>query len=111
VKKLLEVENLHIVETVDREKIASTLNDTLDQLKRDPLKVFVQINTSNEDNKGGISTKDFISLVEFIIEKCPKLKFSGLMTIGSVEHSQDIETDLNPDFKVIWIFFEILEII
>jgi PLP dependent protein len=111
VKKLLEVENLHIVETVDREKIASTLNETLSQLKRDPLKVFVQINTSNEDNKGGISPKNFISLVEFILEKCPLLTFSGLMTIGSVEHSHNVETELNPDFKVNWIFFEFLEII
>eukprot|EP01080_Neovahlkampfia_damariscottae_P012636 gene12636-6540_t len=98
VKKLLEVKNLKFVETVDRQKIASTLNDAISNLKRDPLNVFVQINTSDEENKGGASTKDFISLVEFIIEKCPNLKFKGLMTIGSVQNSKS-ESDLNPDFQ------------
>ena len=45
------VPNLHMVETVDSERLASSINSTWQKLnKPDPLKVFVQINTSGEES-------------------------------------------------------------
>ena len=38
------------------------------------------------------------NIVYFIMEKCPKLEFVGLMTIGSFDH--DLKDGPNPDFVV-----------
>jgi PLP dependent protein len=45
---LSEVPNLHMVQTVDSSKLAKTLEKHSSQLRKDPLKVLVQVNTSGE---------------------------------------------------------------
>ena len=62
-----------------------------------PLKIFIQINTSNEDSKGGVNVNDALPLAKFIISECSNLEFKGLMTIGSTLNKRGE----NPDFKVI----------
>lgn len=49
--------------------------------------------------KSGVYPEKACSLVEHIIEKCPSLDFSGVMTIGSFTH--DYSSGPNPDFQVI----------
>ena len=60
---------------------------------------FFQVNTSGEENKGGIEPSDITDVVKFVLEKCPNLQFRGLMTIGALAHSvaKDAEGP-NPDF-------------
>ena len=63
--------------------------------------VIFQVNTSNEEQKGGFrSEEDLISAVNHLINDCKYCKFEGLMTIGSAENSKTAaETgDPNPDF-------------
>lgn len=98
-KQLLQIPNLFVVETVDREKLANTLNKLIEELKREPLNIFIQVNTSNEEQKGGILPKELPKLVQFVLEKCPNLKLTGLMTIGSTESSH--KEGKNPDFEVL----------
>ncbi|KAH9488545.1 hypothetical protein Btru_061788 [Bulinus truncatus] len=101
VSKLLDVPNLFVVETVDSEKLAKSLNDTWERLKKPgKLQVMVQVNTSGEANKSGCSPKDTLKLVKYIKEQCSYIKLIGLMTIGSFDH--DPNSGPNPDFKALY---------
>ena len=52
-------------------------------------------------DKHGCLPEDCVSLARHIIESCPHLKFSGLMTIGALARSlQAGKDDSNPDFMV-----------
>ncbi|XP_068709655.1 pyridoxal phosphate homeostasis protein-like [Montipora foliosa] len=94
---LAGVPNLFMVETVDSVKLANTLNSSWGkQNKPDPLNVMVQVNTSQEENKGGCSRNQCVELVNHINSNCPNLKFKGLMTIGEINY--DWSQGDNPDF-------------
>ena len=65
------------------------------------VKWLLQVNTSNEEQKGGFrSEEDLISAVNHLINDCKYCKFEGLMTIGSAENSK-MAAEIggpNPDF-------------
>lgn len=104
-----DVRGLWAVESVDSQKKASLLDKGWTERKSktgDPesnteqqLRVFVQVNTSGEENKSGAEPKDTVVLCQYIREKCPRLKLQGLMTIGAIARSQatSAETE-NDDF-------------
>ncbi|XP_001607241.2 pyridoxal phosphate homeostasis protein [Nasonia vitripennis] len=99
VNKLLKVANLHIVETVDSEKIATALDSAWPKFRKSDdakLKIMVQVNTSREEAKSGCEVENASSMVKYIFEKCPNLEFTGLMTIG--EYGYDVSKGPNPDF-------------
>ena len=96
---LTSVLNLWAVETVDSDKLASQLNSSWK--RRDcghRLKVFVQVNTSAEDSKGGCSPSAVPELVRHIVSTCNELEFCGLMTIGREGHDCSV-SGTNPDFE------------
>lgn len=100
-KQLASIENLWMVETIDRQKIATALDKAIAAVgRKTPLNVFVQVNTSAEESKSGCDPKDCVQLVKFVIENCPHLKFCGLMTIGSILHSKS-QSDDQPDFELL----------
>ena len=86
VKKLVtSVPNLALFETVGPVKLATKLNKEWSNCERpNPLHVLVQVNTSEEASKGGVSQTEVPELVNFIRTDCPVLKFSGLMAMGAV---------------------------
>ncbi|TPX77113.1 alanine racemase [Chytriomyces confervae] len=97
-KLVAVIPNLFAVETVDGIKKADTLHKALVQAQRaTPLNVFVQLNTSGEESKGGILPTETLQVATHILEKCPTLKLAGLMTIGSP--GRDATGGPNPDFK------------
>ncbi|GAB6023309.1 hypothetical protein CHUAL_008112 [Chamberlinius hualienensis] len=97
--KLLAVPNLYMIETVDSNKLASVLNSSWEKFKKpEPLNVLVQINTSGEDSKSGVSPQDATSQAIYIRNNCPHLRFSGFMTIGSFDW--DLSKGPNPDFEM-----------
>ncbi|KAL4803942.1 hypothetical protein BDV18DRAFT_143512 [Aspergillus unguis] len=96
---------LWAVESVDSEKKASLLDKGWGERKADMageerLRVFVQVNTSGEENKSGIDPNTgVIGLCRFIREKCPRLRLQGLMTIGAIARSKaTTEENVNEDF-------------
>jgi PLP dependent protein len=95
-KALIEgVPNLVMVETVDSEKLASKLNSAMSgsatrQHER-PLSVLVQVNTSGEETKYGVEPSGVVKLATYIVQECPNLKLSGLMTIGMADYSSKPE--------------------
>ncbi len=82
VNQLLGVQNLYMVHTVDREKIARMLNHRLAESGRE-LKVLIQVNTSREESKYGCSPKQTEGLASFITGM-PHLHLVGFMTIGKL---------------------------
>jgi PLP dependent protein len=82
-KLLTSCPNLYMIESVDSIKLATKLNQTLTSLDPpEPLRVLVEIRTSSEDTKSGISIDGAELLIEHIISHCPFLRFSGVMTIA-----------------------------
>lgn len=63
VNKVLSVRNLYMIETVDNEKLASTLDTNWPKFRRDDnlkLKVMVQINTSKEQGITPYELNNFV---------------------------------------------------
>lgn len=108
VNKLLKVRNLHMMETVDSEKLANLINNAIgrsvsgetrpdgDLTEPDKkeasllpesakLKVMIQVNTSGEEQKNGIQPNEAPDLAEHIARKCNWLELAGIMTIGKFE--------------------------
>ncbi|KAI9150969.1 hypothetical protein H9P43_009584 [Blastocladiella emersonii ATCC 22665] len=83
-KAVASIPNLHVVETVDSLKLAAELDKHAGRATRDaPLRVFIQANTSGEESKAGVASRDaIVELARAIVEKCPHLVVAGLMTIG-----------------------------
>ncbi|TPX45992.1 alanine racemase [Synchytrium endobioticum] len=96
-KVLASIPNLHVVETIDGIKKADAMNKALAAWTR-PLRVFVQVNTSGESSKGGVEPHDLLAVATHVLDKCPKLKLAGLMTIGAPENG---DKDPNPDFMTL----------
>ncbi|KAJ2846051.1 hypothetical protein IWW36_004529 [Coemansia brasiliensis] len=95
-KALAGIPNLWAVETIDSAAKAHKMNDAWRNAgNQNQLNVFVQVNTSEEQNKGGVEKSDVESVVQEIIGSCAGLCLKGLMTIGSIEGSQKRP---NPDF-------------
>ena len=75
------------VHTVDREKIASRLNDARD---RDPLNIMIQVNVDLAETKSGVSPTDLKALA-MAIWKLPHLKLRGLMSIPDPVSEDDLQ--------------------
>ncbi|OJJ33171.1 hypothetical protein ASPWEDRAFT_611526 [Aspergillus wentii DTO 134E9] len=102
-----DVRGLWAVESVDSEKKANLLNKGWSDRSADVragdhdsiLRVFVQVNTSGEENKSGIEPSAAPGLCRFIREKCPRLKLQGVMTIGAIARSKETTPENeNEDF-------------
>ncbi len=92
---LVACPHLWAVETVDSERLASTLNASWERKGTDQkLRVFVQVNTSGEASKHGSSGDEVVPLVKHVVTNCNGLMFMGLMTIGRIGHNYS-----NPDFE------------
>lgn len=95
IKKIARVKNLHCVETISEKTHATSLNKEMEKLGS-TVNVMVQVNTSDEEQKGGASASEALSLACFIKTNCPSLKLCGFMTIGSFEVS--VGKGLNEEF-------------
>jgi len=103
--KKVGLDKLACVETVGSVKLATKLNRAVETLleeergegegegegegdgsegKKNKLGIYVQVNTSGEDTKSGVSPgEELLSLLTAVTESCPHLSVDGLMTIGA----------------------------
>ena len=101
-----QIPNLWCVESVDTAKKADQLEKGRHALSENqrhyettPLRVFVQINTSGEEEKSGIAPEDAAELCKHIKEHCLHLHLQGVMTIGAIARSKHTsEGNENEDF-------------
>ena len=79
------VPNLWVVESVDSVKLASKLDAAAAAAARtSPLRVFLQVNTSGEPQKGGVEDATAaVELARHVATACPRLALAGLMTVGT----------------------------
>ncbi|XP_065678626.1 pyridoxal phosphate homeostasis protein [Hydra vulgaris] len=97
VNNLLDVENLFAVHTVGSIKLADALDKSWAKKNTGTqLNVFIQVNTSAEENKGGCEPNECVSLAKHILNSCKSLSLYGLMTIGLFDY--DYSQGPNPDF-------------
>jgi PLP dependent protein len=85
-KLVKKVTNLHCIQSVDSAKLASKLNsarESVASMHSTPLQIMIQVSTSDEETKSGVSAEEASELAMFIREQCPLLALSGLMTIGA----------------------------
>ncbi|EKO3415313.1 YggS family pyridoxal phosphate-dependent enzyme [Vibrio fluvialis] len=78
-KTRLIAEHFDWMHTIDRAKIAQRLNEQR-PAHLPPLQVLIQVNTSGEASKSGISENDLFTLAELICG-LPNLTLRGLMSI------------------------------
>ncbi|EKO3427490.1 YggS family pyridoxal phosphate-dependent enzyme [Vibrio fluvialis] len=78
-KTRLIAEHFDWMHTIDRAKIAQRLNEQR-PAHLPPLQVLIQVNTSGEASKSGISENDLFTLAE-LISGLPNLTLRGLMSI------------------------------
>ena len=101
-----QIPNLWCVESVDTAKKADQLEkgrqnlfESSPELERTPLRVFVQVNTSGEEEKSGVEPGEAAALCSHVREKCPSLRLQGLMTIGAIARSKGLKEGMeNDDF-------------
>lgn len=83
-KLIRNVPNLYMLETIDSAKLATKLHTAIESSDRsDPLNVLIQVDTSGEDTKSGVSMEELPALVDHIATTCSKLSLRGVMTIGA----------------------------
>lgn len=70
------------VHTLTKEQHARRLNDQR-PINLPPLNILIEVNISNEENKGGLKNYDEIHNLAVIINGLPNLKLEGLMGIAS----------------------------
>ncbi|KAJ3097425.1 hypothetical protein HDU97_004873 [Phlyctochytrium planicorne] len=92
-KLLAAIPNLFAIETLDNTKKAGILQKLYAE-RESVLNVFIQVNTSGEESKSGLSPSECAPLARFITSECPNLHLLGLMTIGA----PDRDEIPNPDF-------------
>jgi pyridoxal phosphate enzyme (YggS family) len=114
-----DVRGLWAVESVDTEQKARFLNKGWGRRKEsrrkagledrdekegeyEKLRIFVQVNTSGEENKSGCDPRSTPSLCRYVRENCPWLHIQGLMTIGAIARSQATSPENeNEDFAIL----------
>lgn len=91
IKNLLETPNLAVIESVDSIKVATELNKACVKDGRQELKVYVEVNISGTETKTGAKIEIIDDIIKEIIEKCPKLKLAGIMSLGDIGNKEQFE--------------------
>lgn len=103
-----------MVETLDSIKKADLFEKALagDADPDRKLNVYLQVNTSGEDAKSGLSPSSkggedgsvgsLMAVARHVVQNCPHLNLLGLMTIGALQSShQARDGQENPDFTAL----------
>ena len=89
VKKILEeIPNL-IIESVDRIDVVKKIAQYADI--KNPTKVYLEINISNEDSKTGCPLEKIYEVIDEIIKNKDKLNLVGIMSLGKIGDKQEFE--------------------
>jgi pyridoxal phosphate enzyme (YggS family) len=89
-----------VIETLDREKLATALKDEMEKQGRN-LPCFIQVNTGEEEQKAGITPRDLEDFYEFCTKEC-RLTITGLMCIPPVEDAAGLHFALLKKYAAIF---------
>ena len=90
VRELLKIPNLFAIHSVDSLSLLEELIKRENDFSGTELKIFFQVNTSHEAEKSGFETAEELSrAVGLLLGRAhSKLKFYGLMTMGSIRTTE-----------------------
>ena len=71
-----------VVETVSSLKMAKKLDNAMSNFEG-KLDIFVQVNTSGEESKSGVTPEEAVELCQQITKECERVELKGVMTIGA----------------------------
>lgn len=77
------IDYLHSLDSID---LANAINKS--RKKKEPLKCFIQVNVSSNNNKTGLDETKVIPFVKNLV-KYPKVRIVGLMTVGTYTFDED----------------------
>lgn len=78
------IDYLHSLDSID---LANAINKT--RKKKEPLKCFVQVNVSDNNNKSGLDETKVIPFIKSL-EKYKKIEIVGLMTVAKYTYDDDL---------------------
>ena len=81
------VQTFDVIQSVDRIKLVKALSKEIIKQDRHP-KLFIQVNTGEEEQKAGVLPKDLPELLAFCVTE--GLKITGLMCIPPVEEEPSL---------------------
>ncbi|MBN2087624.1 YggS family pyridoxal phosphate-dependent enzyme [Candidatus Peregrinibacteria bacterium] len=81
------VEHFDVIQSVDTLKLAEMINEECKKLNK-TMEIMIQVNTSGEAQKSGVSPHEAISLINKV-SKLPNIKLIGLMTIGVKSNDEE----------------------
>ena len=85
IKDLMSISELYSIHSLDSLKHLKMIGERAVK----PIKIFIQVNTSDESQKGGVHTDDEIKRFITEIDHYPYLFFEGLMTMASLDGDLD----------------------
>lgn len=86
---------IHTIQTVDSVKLANEISKEALKNQR-TISIFIQVNTSGENSKSGVSPLEVVKLVSDI-KHLPGISIDGLMTIPTI--LDENETQLRNEFR------------
>lgn len=99
VKELLRIPNLSAIHSVDSLRLLKEIIKNKSEFTEVELKIFLQLNTSHEDEKTGFTSMlEFEEAVELLQNTNGPLKLAGLMTMGSIR-TEDFELSAKKCFS------------
>jgi len=105
VKQLMTLRNLYVIESVDSLSLAKKISKESQKFGR-VMSIYLQVNTSLEPQKGGVSMNEVVATCDSILKDEQKeftnIALRGLMTIGKLEGDpkEDFQNLLNCRKKV-----------
>ena len=83
-RDLIGVPHLDLLHSLDRHKLATTLESCLAETGRS-LGVLLQIHATHEESKHGCPPEEAEMLARYVTNECPHLRLRGLMAMGPRE--------------------------
>ena len=84
VRDLARVNNLGLVHSVDRIRLADELQREFAKVGRE-LRVLLQVNESGEERKHGCGSEAVLELLDHVQARCPSLRVCGVMAMGPLQ--------------------------
>ena len=95
VKYIIRMPNCEYIHSLDSMRLAKKIQHRC-ELEETEIKVLVQVNVANDDDKFGILARNALEYIEKVAKKFDRIKIKGLMTI--LPHFDDPE-DCRPYFR------------
>ena len=95
INKLIDT-NPFLVHSIDSIELANAINKRL-EVKNRKLNALLQINSSGEETKAGVSPNEAVDIYAQIKESCPNINLKGVMTIGA--HTDNI-SEVRKSFEI-----------